>query len=214
MTAPTTNPNPATQPDISQAKRQRFGQILSHYRERYQLSIQQLADLLEKPKSTVRFWLRGKRMPHRKELMILCARLNIDIESFFGKEFVAEQFFERHLIGLHAMQYRYLQVREKDAFAALNLSVLGASVAFTYLLKAGLEGTLTSRSDFTCKINFNATGLQSLVLKIEPRGEDGLGFILTEGNVYVYRPWQPLNQSNLDALIQYLRGRMREKNML
>jgi transcriptional regulator with XRE-family HTH domain len=210
MTAPTTNPNPATQPDISQAKRQRFGQILSHYRERCHFSIQQLADLLEKPKSTVRFWLRGKRMPHRKELMILCARLDIDIEAFFGKEFVAEQFFERHLIGLHALQYRYLEVRQKDVFAALSLAVLGASVAFTYLLQAGLEVVLTSRWDFTCNMSFSRTGLESLILRVQPRGEEGLGFILTEGNAYPYLPWQPLTQSNLNALIQYLRGRVRE----
>jgi transcriptional regulator with XRE-family HTH domain len=177
-------------------------------------SIQQLADLLQKPKSTVRFWLRGKRMPHRKELMILCARLNIDLEAFFGKEFVAEQFFERHLIGLHALQYRYLEVRQKDAFAALSLAVFGASVAFTYLLQAGLEGVLTSRSDFTCKITFIRAGLESLVLKVEPRGEEGLGFMLTEGNAYPYLPWQPLTQSNLNALIQYLRGRIRERAQL
>jgi hypothetical protein len=41
---------------------------------------------------------RGKRMPHRQELVTLCARLNIDLEAFFGKEFVAELFFEQHLI--------------------------------------------------------------------------------------------------------------------
>ena len=40
--------------------------------------------MLEKPKSTVRFWLRGKRMPHRQDLVTLCARLNIDLEAFFG----------------------------------------------------------------------------------------------------------------------------------
>jgi hypothetical protein len=58
----------------------------------------------------------------------------------FGTEFVAEPFFDQHLIGLHALQYRYLEVRSKNAFAALSLMVLAASVAFTYLLKAGLEG--------------------------------------------------------------------------
>ena len=58
----------------------------------------------------------------------------------FGTEFVAEPFFDQHLIGLHALQYRYLEVRAKNAFAALSLMVLAASVAFTYLLKAGLEG--------------------------------------------------------------------------
>jgi hypothetical protein len=53
---------------------------------------------------------------------------------------VAEPFFDQHLIGLHALQYRYLEVRSENAFAALSLMVLAASVAFTYLLKAGLVG--------------------------------------------------------------------------
>ena len=53
-------------------------------------------------------------------------------------------------------------------------------MAFTYLLQAGLEGVLTSRSDFTCKITFIRAGLESLVLRVEPRGEEGLGFMLTE----------------------------------
>jgi hypothetical protein len=53
---------------------------------------------------------------------------------------VAEPFFDQHLIGLHALQYPYLEVRSKNALAALCLMVLAASVAFTYLLKAGLVG--------------------------------------------------------------------------
>ena len=128
--------------------------------------------------------------------------------------FVAELFFEQHLIGLHALQYRYLQVRAKDAFAALSLGVLGASVAFTYLLKAGMEGILTSRSDFTCKITLSRPGLESLVLKVEPRGTEGLGFLLMDEKSYPYLPWQPLIQVNMDALIKYLRSRIRESGQL
>ena len=73
-------------------------------------------------------------------------------------------------------------------------------MACTYLLQAGLEGVLTSRSDFTCKITFIRAGLESLVLRVEPRGEEGLGFRLTEGNSYPYLPWQPLTQSNLNVV--------------
>jgi len=72
--------------DYDRWKRQRWTEVLSEYRARKHLTVQQLAEFLEKPRFTVRMWLSGKRVPHQKDLALLCARLKIDYKRVFSRE--------------------------------------------------------------------------------------------------------------------------------
>jgi hypothetical protein len=64
------------------------------------------------------------------------------------------------------LQARYLEARERDAFAALNLVFIGGCLAFSYVLKAGFQASLENNASFGSKICFLAAGLKSYVLAV------------------------------------------------
>src|SRR6266404_5272532 len=149
--------------DYDRWKRQRWTEVLSEYRARKHLTVQQLAEFLEKPRFTVRMWLSGKRVPHQKDLALLCARLKIDYKRVFSREMAADLLFER-IIGFDALQLRYLEARQRDAMAALSLVLVGGCLTLTNLLKAGFEAKLENSSSFDSIIRFLAAGLNPYVL--------------------------------------------------
>ena len=190
--------------DYARWKRQRWTEILCAYREQKHLTVPQLAEFLEKPKFSVRMWLRGRRVPHQKDLAVLCARLQVDYEAVFSRALAADLLFEERIIGFGTLQARYLEARERDAFAALSLVLIGACLAFSYVLKAGFQAKLENNTSFGSKICFLAAGLKSYVLAIQAQGEEGIGFLLLDQTLNIHLDWRPLNRMNLDALITFL----------
>ena len=68
----------------------------------------------------------------------------------FGTEFVAEPFFDQHLIGLHALQYRYLEVRSKKRVCGFEPDGSGGISGFylPFESRVGRGVTSTDGSSF------------------------------------------------------------------
>src|SRR6266404_7608153 len=194
--------------DYLRWKRRRWTEVLSEYRARKHLTVQQLAEFLQKPKFSVRMWLSGKRAPHQKDLASLCALLKLDYKSVLSREMATDLLFEERILGFDTLQLRYLEVHQRDAFAAMNLVLIGGCLTFTYLLKAGFQARLENNSSFGSKICFLTEGLNSYLLHVLAKGKEGIGFEVLDQSIKAHIDWRPLHAMNLDALITFLAERL------
>lgn len=182
----------------------RFASLLGRYRERHGLSLRQLAEVLGKPRSTVQHWLSGSRLPPDVELRRICSRLNINYEATISDHAALDAFYDAEVLGMEALQRRYLMVKQDDALDALSyLSVAGALV-FNQLTRSGVECRLEVNYDFSVWIRFLELPTKSLTLIVQARGLDGIGYSVIRDDNAVVHAWRLITVSNLESLIDFL----------
>ena len=187
--------------DLRQSQRRRFAQILNHVREHRQLSLTELAHLLKRPKSTVSMWALARRLPPRKDLPLLCARLNVNYEAIFMRASVADAFFDDQVLGFDALQARFLDTRMADEYKALHLALLAGAIMHGVLMDCGMIGSTTLGHDFKCVIDLSQP---SAYISIDCMGQHGIGFTVYNKSRETIFPWHLLVKTNLDLLVQFL----------
>lgn len=189
---------------IRLARRRRFAEVLGRYRDQHSLSLQQLAALFGKPRSTVQHWLSGTRMPPATDLKRLCARINVNYDVMFAEHAVRDVFFETQVIGMSALQHRYLEAKQEDPLNALGYLPMSGALMFNRLVRAGIECRLLAKADYTVWIQFQEPALKTLTVIIQARGMDGIGFSVIQEDNSVRHPWIPVTPQNVDSLIDVL----------
>ena len=189
---------------IRLAKIARFAKVLGRYRERHGLSLRQLAELLGKPRSTVQHWVSGVRMPPATDLRRLCSRLNINYELMISDNAVRNAFYDSEVLGIEALQHRYLEVKQDDALDALEYLPIAGSLVFSRLVRAGLECRLEANHDFTVWIRFLDPEIKSLTMIIQARCLEGIGYSVIQEDNAVRYAWRPITVANVDSLIDLL----------
>ncbi len=187
--------------DLRLSQRRRFAEILNHVREKRHLSLTELATLLHRPKSTVAMWAKAKRLPPKKDLPVLCSRLNVNHEALLMKNPVADAYFDDQVVGYEALQLRYLDVRMHDEYRALYLSNLAGFLLHAQLMLAGFAGSVTSSHELKCVLTLNQP---DCYISIDCLGEHGIGFTVYSKSRERMYPWHLLNKTNLDLLVQFL----------
>lgn len=186
------------------AKRRRFAEVLGRYRDQHALSIQQLAALFGKPRSTVQHWLSGTRMPPATDLRRLCSRINVNFDVMFSDRSVRDLFFSTQVIGMEALQHRYLETKQEDPFDSLAYLPLTGALVFNRIVRAGIECRLEVKSDYTVWIHFQESVLKNLTVLVQARGLEGIGFSVIQEDNSVRHPWMPVVPHNVDSLIDVL----------
>lgn len=190
------------------ARKQRFADVLSAYRERHGINVTQLAELLGKPRSTVLHWMstKNRRCPKLGELPRLCSRLNVNFDTLFSSAATRDWFFDRQILGFPALQMRYFEVFQEDALSALNyLSVAGALV-FNRLAREAIECSLQIGHDYLVTFKFHSEALSNLSLLVQARGTSGIGFLVVTSDNQEALSWRCLTDPNLDICVDYLQN--------
>lgn len=191
---------------LSQARRSRFSEVLRRYREQHGLSLRELVDLLQCPRSTVLFWLSGDRMPSAPQLPKICARININPELLFGSSITRDVFYDQQILGLESLQLRYFEVKQHDPLRALDYLSVAAALTFNYLTHKGVECRLQVQHDYATCVQFIHPSIANLTLAIHARGGDGIGFVVILPTNRPLQEWKRLTNSNLDSFIDYIQA--------
>lgn len=194
---------------LRSSSRLQFSKLLTTYRERHGLSFDQMCKLLERPRSTVGYWLQGKRMPARKDIRAICARLNVNYEHVFASEVVREAFFESSVIGLDAIQSRYADlVKGSSVMAAMEYVTIASVVVFNRLVRAGLDVVLEAHSDFQNRIRCLDASLQDLSVVVQANGLAGIGLVVYTSDGGVHSAWEALSDLHVLRVIDNLLSRL------
>ena len=194
---------------LRSSNRLHFSKLLTTYRERQGLSFDQMCKLLDRPRSTVGYWLQGKRMPSRKDIRSICARLNVNYEHVFAPAAVREAFFESSVIGLDAIQARYIDlVKDSSTLDAMEYVTVASVVVFNRLVRAGLDVVLEVRSDFQNRIRCLDASLQDLSVVVQANGLAGIGVVVYTSSGEPHSAWEALSDLHVFRVIDNLLTRL------
>ena len=143
-------------------------------------------------------------MPSKAELKSICASININSEQVFSEQATREMFFETQVIGLEALQARFLDVRRTLTLEALEYVPITGAVLNNRLVRAGLYTCLTVRDDFQTRIALHDAGLNGLSVVVRANGVPGLGFEVYREDAEVYQPWVALSDLHVERLVEHL----------
>lgn len=122
----------------------------------------------------------------------------------FSDRSVRDLFFSTQVIGMEALQHRYLETKQEDPFDSLAYLPLTGALVFNRIVRAGIECRLEVKSDYTVWIHFQESVLKNLTVLVQARGLEGIGFSVIQEDNSVRHPWMPVVPHNVDSLIDVL----------
>jgi hypothetical protein len=186
---------------IQATRREQFASALRDYKRQHHLTTEALATLLQQPISSVRHWLTGSRCPHKRVAESVCACLNIRYQHLFSPDVFRDIYFDQHVIGLDALQTRYLDLKGRDPLLALHFLVVSAAQVFNQLTSSGILCRLAVEPDLTCVIQMSGNNHKLL---IKANGMEGLGYRLLDSSCADVIAWTKISDSSMKDLVDQL----------
>jgi hypothetical protein len=193
---------------------QKFSEALRKYQYRWCLSTGQLALLIDKPKRTVENWLNGINGANLYSMRRICVLLNIDFEALTSGNAALDLFYDRHIIGLDAVQERFMSVGFSDPMSCFYYLTVTGSLVFNELRHAGVACRMVIGEDFSTRIDLTSDRFSGKHLLITVWSGKGIGYILCDTPMAIVIEWTRISKISVKSLVQFLTELYKKSNLL